>query len=52
MENIKSRIEKINHKIIKSYLRGDIKRQRFYQSLLTWIVSQEIKTYNDTQGIY
>jgi hypothetical protein len=38
-----NRILKLNDLVTLNHIRGNTKRKRFYQSLLNWIISKEMK---------
>lgn len=38
-----NRILNINLLVIDNHLKGNTKRKRFYQSLMNWIISKELK---------
>ena len=37
------RILKLNHLVVINHIKGNTKRKRFYQSLLNWVISKEMK---------
>ncbi len=43
METTKSKLLKLNNMVTKSHIEKNDKRKRYYQSLINWIISKEIK---------
>jgi hypothetical protein len=38
-----NRILRLNELVILNHIKGNVKRKRFYQSLLNWVISKEMK---------
>jgi len=38
-----NRILRLNELVVINHIRGNTKRKRFYQSLLNWFISKELK---------